>query len=464
MANVLLVNGNPTQGGTDGSLVNVGNPVLPSLLETGADAESNPIKLAIRTNPGYERAGPTALTPQGANALKWSLAPDDNGLPGVWGAWGAPLVLGNLLKPQNLIVWAKARVTADESYPMLYNDISVTLTLPDDAYLLVAVGKSFVTPYGILNGVGKALGQVYTIKNIVGRSLDQPYTMVGPVGKSLVMPYASGGPAGKSLAMPYGVIGAVGKSVGLPYNVITHIGKSAGLPYTIQPNATVKAAVLALSPLVYYELNETSGTLASQGSINLPLTAVGSPTFNQTGPKGTDKAMLFAGAQYLHATAVSNGLDFNGTASFTAACWFKPTSAALNSNLINYMLGSPAWYGWDYEYLGTNKIYRFRGRGAGFPGYVDNQFTWVPTAGTWYHLAFVFNGTDIKFYVNGTLTDTWTPSNADLASCGSINSNGRLHIGTDDTHTSPCNGAIAHPCVFGSALSQAQVATMYNGA
>lgn len=238
MANVLLLNGNPTQAGTDGTLVAPGNPVTPDLLLTGVDAESPPIKMAIRTNPGYERAGPSAITPQGTNASKWALAPDSSGIPGVWGAWGAPLVLANLLKNQNLLFWVKARVTSDESYPLLYNDLTVTLSVPDDAYLLTASGKSLPMPYGLANGVSKPLGMLYTIKNIVGRSLDQIYAMSGSVGKSLVMPYSHGGFIGKSNGMPYGVTGAIGKSNGMPYTVKNAIGKSLDQPYTILSSFT----------------------------------------------------------------------------------------------------------------------------------------------------------------------------------------------------------------------------------
>lgn len=241
-SDVLLVGGNPTAGGSDGVLVAPGNPVSPSVLFTGADAETAPVKLAVRTGPGYERAGPTAISLQGANASKWSLAPDDNGAPGVWGAWGSPLILANLLKAQNLIIWAKARVTSDESYASPVNDVSVTLSLPADAYLLVAIGRSLVMGSDLVTLVGRSAPQPYMVFNIAGKSLAQPYEFVPRAGRSLDQQYTIIGAVGRSLAMLSQIITQVGRSAALAYSLRNIVGRSSALPYTILPATTVQFA------------------------------------------------------------------------------------------------------------------------------------------------------------------------------------------------------------------------------
>lgn len=484
MPNVLLLNGSPTQGGTDGTLVTGGNPVTPDLLTTGNDAETTPLKLAVRTNVGYERTGPSAITPQGANASKWALAADSNGSPGAWGAWGAALLLSPTLRATNQIFWIKARVTSDESYPTLYNDLTVTLSLPDDAYLLVPVGRSLAMGFAEIVGASRALGMVYSLRNIAGRSLDQPFATSGAVGRSLDMPYAHGGYIGQSNFMPYAVQNIVGRSGALPYGIIAATGRSAGLPYTIQPGVTVRAAVLALSPLVYYELSETTGVaLNDQGSLNLDATIVGDtgqglPTLAQTGPKGTDKAVYMGGFGTGHAIvsdAYHATLQF-GSGSWTVAAWVKCEDFTRGHNVINFsdyqVSGVNGWYGWAYEILASKKGYLFRGREGSSPNYVDRVTTNdLGEAGVWHHLAYVCDGTTVKVYKDGTLQETWTPSNMSLAAVDNTN---RLRVGSGafdpgqgsdpESSRTSLKGWVAHPCVFGAALSQAQVQTMVNGA
>ena len=270
MPNVLLINGDPTQGGVDGSLVSTDNPVQPDLLTTGADAETNPIRLALRTNPGYQRNGPLAVTPQGAHAVKWALAPDENGAPGTFGAWGAALVLANVLTARNLVFWVKARVTADESYPTLYNDLGVTFSVPDDAYLLAPVGRSLAMGYVEASGVGRSLGQVYTVRVIVGRSADQSYGVTGIIGRSLSQPYGMGGQATRSAALPYGINAAVGRSSALPYTVKSAVGRSAALPYNVAPITITEYGTTSASPMevcmgpdgnVWFVFNSTAGKI-----------------------------------------------------------------------------------------------------------------------------------------------------------------------------------------------------------
>lgn len=224
---------------------------------------------------------------------------------------------------------------------------------------------------------------------------------------------------------------------------------------------SVKTAVLALSPLVYYEFSETSGTaIADQGSLNVAATTQGSPTLAQTGPKSVDKAILFAGAQGVKADAASDTLNF-GTGSFTVAMWVKLTSASATTRFMSYLWQTTDYRGWDYEYLSSGNIYRFRGLGSTPPYYYDNQFSQSFTAGTWYHIAFVCNGTNIKYYRDGTLADTWTPAALTMAAV--TDSARRLIIGGTDLGLA-CNAAIAHPCIFNSALTQPQIQTMVDGA
>ena len=440
MALKLIYGGGATAGAANGTLVSSGNPIVFTALDT-------PVACFIRADD--DTYSPDAsFSPPSDGQVQVSFA----GTGGPWYAFATnPNAYGADIGDLNVAIHLRQHASAAASTGFLTTDYSTNpaaTAAPNVSSLTVTPGNA----QNVLTWSDVANDSGYLIETSAN----------GTSGWSTVITTAAGATSythsGLTNGTPYYYrITTVGTG---RYKNATTFATGNGTPVAL----TVKAAVLALSPLVYYEFAETSGTaIADQGSLNVAATAVGSPTLNQTGPKGSDKAILFTPGAYIHANAVSNGLDFNGTASFTVALWFKPTSAA-DTSLINYMLSSPSWYGWDYEWLGTGKIYRFRGRGVLTPNYYDNQYNQALTAGTWYHLAFVCNGTDVKFYLNGTLADTWTPASMTMQAPSSANSTGRLHIGTNDTHSSPANGAIAHPCVFNSALSQAQVATMYNGA
>jgi len=127
MAFIHLYKDNPTAGGTDGVQVSEGtetDPITVGPLNASLNEESQPIKLALRCEPGYKTYGNTTVQPVGTNADKWALAPDNNGSPGTWGAWGGTLTITAEIGSTNYIFWAKARAVNGET-PQ--NDRSVDL-------------------------------------------------------------------------------------------------------------------------------------------------------------------------------------------------------------------------------------------------------------------------------------------------------------------------------------------------
>lgn len=125
-----IYGGNPTAGGTNGTMISEGsqtNPVTATITVTpSTGGESSPIKLAIRCDTGYRTVAgqDTTITPTGATADQWALAPDNAGAPGTWGAWGAALTISAQIAATNHIFWAKARASQTDTP---YNDTAVTL-------------------------------------------------------------------------------------------------------------------------------------------------------------------------------------------------------------------------------------------------------------------------------------------------------------------------------------------------
>lgn len=125
---VHIYKGTVTAGGTDGTQVSEGTnlaPITVGPLNATSNEESGAVKLAIRCDAGYVTTGNTTITPTGTTAVKWALAPDNAGVPGVFGAYGASLTIATAVDATNTIFWAKAKATADEADPV--NDATVKL-------------------------------------------------------------------------------------------------------------------------------------------------------------------------------------------------------------------------------------------------------------------------------------------------------------------------------------------------
>lgn len=119
---------NPTAGAADGTLVSEdnANTSLINSDEVRADlnAESNPIKLAVRFETGWQAGGDTTVT-IAPPSDKWALAPDDNGSAGVWQEYGTNLILTGVTDV-NSIFWAKAKAVDTEDAGNDGADFSVT--------------------------------------------------------------------------------------------------------------------------------------------------------------------------------------------------------------------------------------------------------------------------------------------------------------------------------------------------
>lgn len=413
MPNVLIVNGNPTQGGTDGSLVTGINPVQPDLLTTGADAETAPLRLAIRTAPGYERQGPIAIAPQGANSSKWALAPDFNGSPGSWGSWGSALVLANTLTAKNLVFWIKARVTVDESYPILTNDTSVSLSVPDDAYLLTSVGRSLAQPFADAAAAGRSLSQGYTVRTVIGRSLSQSSAITGSAGRSLDQQYGIGGPSGRSAGLSYNINAAIGRSVGQPYPVRAAVGRSLDQPYGLAVTAFPSADA---NTVLQWRFDEGTGTaLDDSGSNNYDgtITAGTGGAWSTTSPKNSLLSPFYDCATNGRISVSASASIGKAAGSFE--CVVKPDTIAPAAQMVLLREGVSG-AGYFYVWIGTNgKLFMQAWRSPGTWNTIEAAS--ALTAGTWYHLAATWDSSGQKLYVNGSevatasqngLTDTST--------------------------------------------------------
>lgn len=109
-------------------------PLFASLNANGGEQKT--IAIALRTDTGYITSGNITLdlvdvlVDANDQTLKFALAPDNAGLPGAFGAWGADLVLTNpAIGNTNKLFHAKIMCTDNET---LQNDVSVKLNVTVD--------------------------------------------------------------------------------------------------------------------------------------------------------------------------------------------------------------------------------------------------------------------------------------------------------------------------------------------
>ena len=126
---ISLYCGNPTAGGTDGTLISE-NMAQTSPLSVTLNATENEVKamkVAIRCENGYRTTGNvvigfkfwdgSAYQETGGNISKWKLAADnsytkDNVLESA--AWGDSLTISDVIRSTNHCFWVRAESSSDE--------------------------------------------------------------------------------------------------------------------------------------------------------------------------------------------------------------------------------------------------------------------------------------------------------------------------------------------------------------
>jgi alpha-L-fucosidase len=172
-------------------------------------------------------------------------------------------------------------------------------------------------------------------------------------------------------------------------------------------------AVLALSPVRYYKLGESSGTTAADSSTSNVAGTYGASsggtwtggTLGATGSEAGITAAVFNGSSgYVD---VGSAIPANGAGAFTYTAWIKPTSSGgfltlysrydSNSTRFEISLGSTGVYGEDLGLVVT----------TGGANAVTGS---VLTLNVWQHVAVVFDGSQstaanrVRVYVNGAIT------------------------------------------------------------
>ena len=136
--------GNPTKGGTDGTVISEGgvqtSPL--SVVLNSANNETKYVKCAIRTVSGFRTMGSTTLSfvtkledgtyaTTGGTVDKWKICADsetgyteDEVKALADTSWSNSLVISDVISATNVIFWVKISSSEDET-PATYTDVSI---------------------------------------------------------------------------------------------------------------------------------------------------------------------------------------------------------------------------------------------------------------------------------------------------------------------------------------------------
>lgn len=217
--------------------------------------------------------------------------------------------------------------------------------------------------------------------------------------------------------------------------------------------------VLADSPLLYWRLSETTGTVAADASGHGrtgTFTDGGGGAINlgQASPlvlnEPSDRAIQFVPIGFV-ISAASTAFD---TASMTAEAWIHPTSGSTNKHGVASVMnasGGDRWYVRFQPVTGEVEIYH------GGSTYLSGVM--VPF-NVWTHLVVTFNSADSKYriYVNGVLAATSSASSLGGATNCPVTAG---HNNAGGAGSEAFVGGFDELAVYGTALSGTRIAAHY---
>ena len=159
-------------------------------------------------------------------------------------------------------------------------------------------------------------------------------------------------------------------------------------------------------------------------------------------------------------TAVNVASDvFGGMTNFSISAWFKMSVNNHDQPLVAKWQGAPSMdllLYWDYA-NGWRILFQTDTGQKSFQSSIQSSGSGVPTVDVWYHLCVTYDGSNIKFYLNSSTTDTGSTT------AGTLISMPNWKIGNDGPSLNRIfDGDIDEVAIWSKALSQDDVSTIYN--
>jgi parallel beta-helix repeat protein len=227
---------------------------------------------------------------------------------------------------------------------------------------------------------------------------------------------------------------------------VSILWRSVGLPVTPLPNVLLNEL-----PLVYYRFDETTGTIASDSSTNgRNGTYNGGVTLGGTGgiTDPNNRAATFDGVNDY--VSVPSPSSF-ATSQVSVESWVNPDPTMPLYGTVAMKSSSSSWNDGYGMYWNSGKLRFFVNNYNGTNTYVEAT---VPT-GSWSHVVGTYDGTALKFYINGALVAT-TAYNLPI-----VQSAQPVEVGKGAGGNYLWKGGLDELAIYGTALTAGQVQSHY---
>ena len=158
-------------------------------------------------------------------------------------------------------------------------------------------------------------------------------------------------------------------------------------------------------------------------------------------------------------TAVNVADDvFGGMTNFSISSWFKMSVNNHDQPLIARWQNTPSGIllYWDYT-NGWRILFQTDTGQKAFQSSIQSSGSGIPTVDTWYHLCVTYDGSNIKFYLNSSTTDTGSTT------AGTLNTITDWQIGRDGPSLNRIfDGDIDEVAIWNTALSASAVQEIYD--
>jgi Concanavalin A-like lectin/glucanases superfamily len=208
------------------------------------------------------------------------------------------------------------------------------------------------------------------------------------------------------------------------------------------------SSTLLTGLMAFWKLDESSGNAADASG---------------NGITGTSSNISYGAGK------LNNCYTFNGTSSkvalgnvcapttgLTLSGWIKTTNVTTNSPILNCIIDDTNFEGYYLVGYNDGGMGFFMGNNTG--SYADLSYhPFSINDGSWHHIVGTWNGSNAYMYVDGNKSSVNS-----FASPIVYNASNSLNIGYDAKNSGWTNGSIDEVGIWSRALTDAEVATLYN--
>jgi uncharacterized delta-60 repeat protein len=144
------------------------------------------------------------------------------------------------------------------------------------------------------------------------------------------------------------------------------------------------------------------------------------------------------------------------TTQLTIEAWINPRSVNANRGIVSKVGGAGGAFGYQFLLQGNTLVGQFNDFGQGWPS-AKIQSVGLIAAGVWSHVAWTYDQSAMKLYLNGQPVKTNAIGPRSIAASSS-----RLRISGDDNDSAPFDGLIDEVSLYSRALSGSEIAAIYN--